>query len=190
MTLIVDRDYISQIYHVAKAYTTSGEVSWIPIVHLIRDKSRAYYDGILADDGIMKPYVKDLGGHKENPINGKLDGLFFMALNDSIKKSMFGDTRYTVSAMELLNGNNLYLSDFYCMKSRNHYIQIVVCKPGSNADDRCNVEFRLKKLDKNNTDFIRFSMDGTRVECRSKTKKNYNDQLVHKRVLYLEFMYT
>jgi len=91
--------------------------------------------------GLMKVYIKDDSGDKGSPINGRINGLFFMANNingEPPATSQFGSWRFQVPAEMLLKTvPNMYFSDFYCMKGRDHYITLIATRPGSEADQFC-----------------------------------------------------
>lgn len=71
-----------------------------PCVWLYRNKPMDYFINVFEyDDGVMKPYEKDASGDPGSPINGQLNGLFFMAKNIRGRPppdSFFGDTRLQV----------------------------------------------------------------------------------------------
>lgn len=111
-----------------------------------RNKSEEYFYDILENnDGKMEVYEKDNSGDPASPINGQIDGLFFMAsvkpgseTGSPREESAFGNTRLLVPTKSLLRrAPNLYFADFYCMRGRFHYVTIVMTKSGSRADRFC-----------------------------------------------------
>ena len=68
----------------------------------------------------MHVYTKDDSGHPSSPLNGQLDGLFFLArlnINGTFPEtSPFGDTRWFTKAENLFHpdSHRLYFADFYC----------------------------------------------------------------------------
>ena len=107
----------------------------------------------------MKVYKKDNSGDPASPINGKLDGLFFMAKNKNGKPprySYFGAIRFQVPADTLLQtAPNLYFADFYCMQGSVHQVTLVMTKPGSKSDDFCRTKLlSLSLTDTQNNPFF------------------------------------
>lgn len=100
----------------------------------------------------MEVYIKDNSGDPASPINGKINGLFFMAKNSNGQPphdSPFGEYRIQIPANVLLSmAPNLYFVDFYCMNGKTHYVTLVMTKPGSSTDDYC--RDRLLPLSPNN----------------------------------------
>ena len=130
-------------------------------IFLYRNKSDYYFNDILQNqDGIMKPYIKDDSGDPRNPINGRINGLFFMASVSSsggpIGDSPFGSRRCLIPAEELVNPqtHNLYFSDYFCMRGRRHYITLVVTKKNSDRDNFCRSALPL--LDMYHNQFFRY----------------------------------
>jgi len=109
---------------------------------LYRNKPLSYYRDIFVKyGGLMKVYVKDNSGDQASPINGQIDGLFFMANNvngEPPSTSQFGPRRFQVPAENLLDAApNVYFVDFYCMRGQDHYVTLVATCPGSTADNFC-----------------------------------------------------
>lgn len=107
----------------------------------------------------MRVYDKDNSGDPASPINLQIEGLFFMATveqgtnGEPMRYSAFGPVRICVQAEEMLRKTpNLYFVDYYCMRGMNHYITLVMTRPGSTADLFC--EPRLLKLDINDNPFF------------------------------------
>ena len=90
----------------------------------------------------MKAYLKDASGDVRAPLNGETKGLFFMAIvknGEPQPESPFGNTRLLVRADVLLGlAPNVYFADFYCLrKPKDHYVTLVLARPGSDADTLC-----------------------------------------------------
>lgn len=125
----------------------------------------------------METYIKDDSGDPGSPINGRLNGLFFMASVKPGSKtgepnvdSAFGERRVLVPAKELLaKASNLFFADFYCMQGKVHYVTLVMTRPGSNADRFCSSH--LLSLDvRNRADnpFLFYNEAGKLQVCSSK----------------------
>ena len=107
----------------------------------------------------MKVYKKDNSGDPASPINGKIDGLFFMAKNKNgvpPRYSYFGQLRLEVPALQMLHmAPNLYFADFYCMHSSIHQVTLVMTKPGSKSDKFCRAKLlSLSLTDRQNNPFL------------------------------------
>ena len=131
-------------------YEVTSSTPMLQMKYLYRNRSRDYFDKIAKNGHIMKKYMKDNSGDPKSPINGKLNGLFFMANVDKLTlsppaTSPFGDTRLSIPYAELLRGCNLYFADFFCMRRSAHYITLVAAKQGSTSDKFC--QKRLLKFD-------------------------------------------
>jgi hypothetical protein len=114
----------------------------VPCNWFYRNKSVKYFKNILNKQrGIMKVYDKDYSGDPASPINGEIQGLFFMTYNidgEPPFESPFGPRRLQVPCHVLLKeAPNLYFADFYCMKGSIHYVTLVMTSPGSPADEFC-----------------------------------------------------
>jgi len=128
------------LYTAAQKYCDNSSVSlcnW-----LYRNKPVSYYENIfLKCGGQMEVYVKDNSGDQASPINGQIDGLFFMANNVNGKPpptSQFGRRRFQVPPEFLFQAApNVYFVDFYCMRGQDHYITLVATCPGSEVDRFC-----------------------------------------------------
>ena len=134
--------------------------------YVTRDKDEEYFDEIMEEkDYIMEKYVKDDYGSPQNPINGRLQGLFFRANVDwktgvPFDNSPFGNYRLQVPATRHITPDkNLYVADFYCMYKRGqtvqcnkHNITLVLCERGSQSDRFCHK--RLPKLDIHDNEFL------------------------------------
>lgn len=117
-----------------------------------RNKSRSYFEKVIANGGVMKTLLKDASGDELSPINGEISGLFFLANVDyggePFHSSPFGNTRLLVRAETMLAlAPNVYFADFYCMNGKDHYVTVVLARPGTDADRLC--ERRLPKLNLN-----------------------------------------
>lgn len=140
---------------------------------LYRNKPTAYFKDIVQKHGgRMKVYVKDNSGDQGSPINGQIQGLFFMANNVNGKPpstSPFGPRRFQVPAEFLLtDAPNVYFVDFYCMRGRDHYITLVATRPGSNADRFCwRRLLRIDLSDSTTNPFLFWDNDCLYVTCHS-----------------------
>jgi len=124
------------------ALGSCSRYSTTPCVWLYRNRWKSYFRDIFATHGgIMKVYVKDNSGDPASPINGQINGLFFMAKNikgQPPADSPFGEWRIQIPSDVLLSmAPNLYFADFYCMTGRIHYVTLVATKPGSTTDKYC-----------------------------------------------------
>lgn len=130
-----------------------------------RNKPQQYFADIFeSENTIMDPYVKDNNGDQANPINGQIDGLFFSISprNRMMPQSPFGELRYITNIERLLNGDsNLYFADFYCMYKKYHYVTLVVCTPGTAADQFC-AEF-LPQLNLTDNNFLKLDPSTNQV---------------------------
>ena len=122
----------------------------LPMQYLYRNKPTDYFKKIATNGHVMKKYIKDNSGDPKSPINGKLNGLFFMANVDKCTlspplPSPFGNTRLCIPYAKLLKRCNLYFTDFYCMRRSAHYITLVATKQGSASDKFCRK--RLPRFD-------------------------------------------
>ena len=136
----------------------SAECNW-----LYRNKPKKYFRDIRMNcGGVMKVYKKDNSGDPASPINGQIDGLFFMAKNKNGKPpdySFFGSRRLKVPAHVLLEmAPNLYFADFYCMKSSIHQVTLVMTKLNSQTDNFCRAKLLpLRLTDTHNNPFLFYS---------------------------------
>jgi len=131
---------LEALHTAARQYCGNSSVT--PCNWLYRNKPVSYYREIfLKHHGVMKVYRKDNSGDQASPINGQLDGLFFMANNvngEPPPTSPFGARRFQVPAELLLEAApHVYFVDFYCMRGRDHYVTLVATCPGSKADRFC-----------------------------------------------------
>ena len=129
-----------------------------PCKWLYRNKHKEYFDDILQTNrGIMEPITKDGSGDPRNPINGKLDGVFFTASIkkgsncEPLKRSPYGSSRFQVPLEYLIDSDcyNLYFADFYCAGTDYHYVVLVVAEVDSKADDFCGDNLPLLEWDDN-----------------------------------------
>jgi len=148
--------------------TSVTECTW-----LYRNKPVTYFQDIMRRRfGKMEVYPKDNSGDQGSPINGQLSGLFFMANNingEPPSTSQFGPRRFQVPAEFLFSvAPNVYFTDFYCMRGRDHYITLVATRPRSNADLFC--RRRLLPIDLNDSTanpFLFWVNDYLYVTCHS-----------------------
>ena len=131
-------------------YDVMSSNPMLPMKYLYRNKPMDYFDKIATNGHVMEKYIKDNSGDPKSPINGKLDGLFFMANVNKFtlsppSTSPFGNTRLSIPYAKLLKRCNLYFADFFCMRSSAHYITLVAAKQDSISDNFCRK--RLLKFD-------------------------------------------
>lgn len=157
------------LHTIAHEYCGKSDVSqcnW-----LYRNKPPSYYVNIIQNcHGVMQVYKKDNSGDQASPINGQLDGLFFMANNINGQPpatSPFGARRLQIPAEFLFEAaTNVYFADFYCMRGRDHYITLVATHLGSEADQFC--AQRLLPIDLNDSarnPFLFWENDRLYVTC-------------------------
>ena len=178
--------------HMKKAMTSSSPSDTSKCRWFYRNKSEQYFSDITSKHGgVMKTYLKDASGDPRSPINGEINGLFFMSKvqdGQPQAQSPFGNTRLLVRADILLGlAPNVYFADFYCLefsslssrsrgsgsrrgsrsrqrKEKDHYITLVQTCHGSDADRIC--QQRLPKLNiynKNDSPFLYFESGEVRV---------------------------
>jgi len=134
-----------------------------------RNKSRQYFAKITSEHGgVMKTYLKDASGDLRAPINGEINGLFFLSkvqLGQPQPQSPFGDTRILVRADILLSlASNVYFADFYCLNRKDHYVTLVLTRPGSDADRLCQQRLPKQNIyDRNANPFLFFEGGEVRV---------------------------
>ena len=132
---------LESLHQAARDYC--GKSSEVSVCNwLYRNKPVSYFKDIfLKHDGVMKPYIKDHSGDQASPINGQINGLFFMANNvngEPPPTSQFGPRRLLVPPDYLLDTvPNVYFVDFYCMRGQDHYVTLVATCPGSLTDKFC-----------------------------------------------------
>jgi len=125
-----------------------------------RNKSRRYFDKVSSEHGgVMKAYLKDASGDVRAPINGEIKGLFFMSkvqFGEPQLQSPFGNTRLLVRADILLGlAPNVYFADYYCLNRKEHYVTLVLARPGSHADRLCQQRLPRRNIhDKNASPFL------------------------------------
>ena len=124
-----------------------------------RNKTEEYFDDCYTKhNGTMNVYLKDNNGDPACIINGQISGLFFMTniylpTGKPRQWSPFGSKRLSVPAMTMFPTDaNLYFADFYCTYTQ-HYVTLVLTKPGSNLDHFCQHK-KLIKLDNRNNTFL------------------------------------
>jgi len=127
-----------------------------PCVWLYRNRWTSYFKDIFTNHGGIMVYAKDNSGDQASPINGQINGLFFMAKNINGQPpgdSPFGEIHIQIPADVLLSmAPNLYFADFYCMNGKIHYITLVMTKPGSATDNYC--RDKLLPLSPHNNPFL------------------------------------
>jgi len=166
------------LYNKALTYNgPSAGASWC--YWFYRNRWPTYFADIyMQRQGIMEVYTKDNGGDPASPINGQINGLFFMANNINgcpPRDSQFGEVRLQVPAEVLLYFKNVYFADFYCMRGARHYVTLVVTIPGSGADNFCRERFLLLNLNVNSPFLYR--LNGQLYTTNNKT-------------LFIELLYT
>lgn len=145
--------------------------------YFYRNKPQHYFDDIFSNhNGLMEVYIKDNSGDPGSPINGRINGLFFMASvepgttsGQPVMRSAFGGTRLLLPTTTLLSVTpNVYFADFYCMRGQYHYVTLVLTKPYSETDTFCaNRLLRLSLNDKENNPFLFYDVSGQlRVSTR------------------------
>ena len=124
---------------------------------------------------VMEVYPKDINGQRGNPINNRLNGLFFSVVPAPKNHSFFGNDRLFVPSSVLFNkSTNLYFADFYCNNIA-HYITLVIAKPHTEADAFCNKH--LCKLDIHNNPFLIYTGgSGTRMV---KLNRSYHTEVFY-----------
>ena len=150
-----------------------------------RNKSERYFSDITSKHGgVMKTYLKDASGDSRSPINGEINGLFFMSnVQDGQpqEQSPFGNTRLLVNAKVLLDlAPNVYFADFYCLnrKEKDHYITLVLARPGSDGDILC--QERLPKINiynKNASQFLYIERGEVRVTSKFMVELFFTEDL-------------
>ena len=106
---------------------------------------------------VMEVYLKDTHGHRGNPINNRLNGLFFSVDPAPKNHSIYGESRLFVPSTVMFNDStNLYFADFYCNNTA-HYITLVITKSHSEADAFCYKHLCL--LDIHNNPFLIYEED-------------------------------
>ena len=155
---------MAQVQHLKNAaitYLREGRTTYASCKWFYRNKSRSHFEKVFgADGGVMKTLVKDASGDTRSPINGEISGLFFLANVDyngqPFDASPFGDSRLLVLAEVMMNlAPNMYFADFYCMNGKDHYVTLVLARPGSDADRLCRQRLpQLSLNDQQNNPFI------------------------------------
>ena len=82
---------IDVLYANAKLYAnqfTQEDVKWL------KREPKKYFGKL--KHNILTPILKDRGGHRQNPINDRVKGVFFMVAKDLEDVSFFGSIRYCV----------------------------------------------------------------------------------------------
>ena len=186
-----DDDYdIDVLYENASRYMSSlskEKVNW-----LHRDKSPSYFNALR--NSTMTPRLKDQGGHRKNPINGNLMGVFFAAKQNLNDISIYGTKRYYVPIKDIITKScNMYFTDFYCFNKKGpHYTILVVTQKNSQDDRKCQM-LGLPPLDVYNNPFLSRNNDSTfllpksRAGHRNFVEVFYCDQVKIKLSLYSGF---
>ena len=146
------KEDLKNLYGKAKTFLNSGYYSYFDCEVFYRNKDPEYFEDILNSGGLMTKIMNDNGGDKRSPINGCLEGLFFLANVDYTSQepptsSPFGSKRLSIPAFILLENTNLYFADFYCMNNA-HYMIIVLAEKHSDEDLFCRT--KLLPLRKDN----------------------------------------
>ena len=152
-----------------------------PVNEFFRNKPVDYFNYIVNHRrNVMEVYLKDNNGHRGNPINNRLDGLFFSVDPTPTIHSFFGNCRLFVPSSVLFNeSNSLYFADFYCNNVA-HYITLVITKPHTEADAFSRKY--LRKLDMGNNPFLTLMIHPiTRVKCAyvAHLKKSYHIEVFY-----------
>jgi len=137
-------EHLHEIAYLQERFTTYAPCTWF-----YRNKPISYFKKVRVNGGVMKTLLKDASGDERSPINGEISGLFFLTnvgyKGEPFTMSPFGDTRLLVDARAMLDfAPNVYFADFYCMNGNNHYVTLVLARPGSVANQLC--KERLIKL--------------------------------------------
>ena len=149
-------DDVTRLHQLALAHVSDSRAS--PCRWLYRNKTLEYFEEIIySRTGVMTIYPKGHSGDPASQINGRLEGLFFLASVNSIGlpiwNSQFGSSRLLAPAEVLMSRTgNLYFADFYCLKGMYHYVILVMTKPGSYADYFCGT--RLLQLGPHDNPFF------------------------------------
>jgi hypothetical protein len=164
----VDLLYIKASKYVDTINASSDRPEFYPCSVLYRTKPYDYFHKIKwENNNIMKPYIKDNNGDPRSPINGRINGLFFLAnvdfeTKEPFPQSPYGNTRLmaNISAFDISSSETrLYFADFYCRKKdrfrnrRTHYVTLVLTKTGTATDKFC--QNHLVELPKMSNPFFR-----------------------------------
>jgi len=160
------------VSHMSNASSHVGTSDFIQCTWFYRNKSSQYFSKITSEHGgVMKTYLKDASGDLRAPINGEIKGLFFMSKvqdGQPQPQSPFGDTRLLVRAKILLDlAPNVYFADFYCLNRKDHYVTLVLTRPGSAADTLCRQRLPKQNIYGKNCNPFLF-VDGREVHISSK----------------------
>ncbi|XP_046568065.1 phytanoyl-CoA hydroxylase-interacting protein-like isoform X2 [Haliotis rubra] len=171
-------EYLRKLLRKADEHCSAGSSDTVSTFY--RNKPSSYFDDIKdKHNNIMEPYLKDHGGDPRCPINGRLKGLFFnVTLQGGTipHKSPFGARRVKLPLSEVFNDSaNLYFADFYCKRSRIHYVTLVLTRSGSDADRFC--QQHLLKLDPQGNRYL---------SKKSSIYKTLDRDAVHVEVMYTE----
>jgi hypothetical protein len=173
---------VDQLYMKARNYVdyikSSDRPEFYPCSVLYRTKPYDYFHKIKwENNNIMKPYIKDNNGDPRSPINGRINGLFFLAnvdfeTKEPFPRSPYGNTRLmaNINAFDISSSETrLYFADFFCRKregrfryKRAHSVTLVLTKTGTAADMFC--QDHLVELDKTCNPFLRKSFYYTNAE--------------------------
>lgn len=137
-------EQLTMLYDKSVEIINKKDRRFAPLPAMWRDKPTSYWNRIRANySGFMIPYRKDFNGTEKSAINGNILGLFFNgSLHNKSKKpptfSYFGNQRLIVNSSFIVNVHqNIYFVDFYCHNLRDHYVTLVVARPGSVVDRFC-----------------------------------------------------
>jgi hypothetical protein len=157
---------LAQLHQMPVDYARrEGDDENAPCIWLYRNKTKNYFRNCRRR-GIMQVYSKDHSGDPASPINGKIDGLFFMAsvengsmCGEAMRTFAFGNTRLQIPIKVLFDmACNMYFANFYCMRCISHQVTLVLARPGSAADRFCKhknlVPLRWSKRDVSRNPFL------------------------------------
>ncbi|XP_062572859.1 phytanoyl-CoA hydroxylase-interacting protein-like [Saccostrea cucullata] len=190
-TFLTDQQ-LTMLYDKSVEVIGKRDRRFAPLPAMWRDKATAYWDRIrLKYNGFMIPYRKDFNGTPGSAINGNLMGLFFNAsLHKKTKKpptfSYFGNQRLMVNSSFIVNVHqNIYFVDFYCHNLRDHYVTLVVARPGSVVDKFC--QRNLKQINVFHNPFLKIVNGKLYVTLGANIEVFYTDivdvnRLVHERI--------
>ncbi|KAK3088004.1 hypothetical protein FSP39_013313 [Pinctada imbricata] len=145
----------------------SGDKSAI-LTHFYRTKPKRYFDAIrIKGCGVMRKYIKNLGGDPASSLNRNIRGLFFSAHLDASTlapppQSPYGDERLHIPVPLMMNiDTNLYFADFYCHIS-SHRVTLVITHRYSASDFFC--QQRLIQLNVLCNPFLTLPLSGEYAE--------------------------
>jgi len=148
---------------------------------ITRNKPKYYFDRIMAQkgdsNGLMTVYLKDPSGDLRCPINGEIDGVFFLASprrkrGQPHNQLPFGGSRLLVRTQKVLSLTpNIYFADFSCLNNNRkfHHVTLVLTQTGSDADIFCREHLpRLSLTDgRQRNPFLFVDAGGQLTACRA-----------------------